>query len=231
MEPIPRDTAVDALERHLRDDILDGRYAVGSLLPPERELAARYGVNRTTLKHAFVRLVHSGLVETRHGIGSRVRDFMRFGSVDLLPALVVKYPGWMAEVFEVRQSVGALIAVRAAQHRGDEDRKALRDQVEIVASGKSTDDIQLADADFHRILAVASHNRVYTLLTNTFLNSYMPVRQLLADPFRDPEVAAGRLRPLSDAVCAGDPDAARKASETYMAETERIMMAALPPRH
>ena len=87
VEPISRESAVDQLERRLQEDILGGRYAVGTLLPPERELAARYGVNRNTLKHAFVRLVQVGLVETRHGVGTRVRDFHRLGSADLLPAL------------------------------------------------------------------------------------------------------------------------------------------------
>lgn len=228
VDPIPRDSAVDQLERRLQEDILEGRYAVGSLLPPERELAARYGVNRTTLKHAFVRLVHAGLVETRQGVGTRVRDFLRLGSADLLPAIVMKNPTWMAEVFEARQSVGALIAARAAAESSDRDRAELRRQVKIVEAAESVDEAQLADADFHRVLAVASHNRVYVLLTNTLLNAYLPVRSLLAEPFRDAEAAAGRLRPLAEAVCAGEAEAARDASETYMADTARIMTAALP---
>lgn len=67
------------------------------------------------------------------------------------------------------------------------------------------------------------------LLTNTLLNAYPPVRSLLAEPFRDAEAAAGRLHPLAEAVCAGEAEAARDASEAYMADTARIMMAALPP--
>ena len=201
---------------------------MGSLLPAERELAARYGVNRNTLKHAFVRLVQAGLVETRHGVGTRVRDFLRLGSADLLPAIVVAYPAWMAEIFEVRQSVGALIAVRAATESSERDHADLRRQVKTVGEAQSVDEAQLADAEFHRILAVASRNRVYTLLTNTLLNAYLPVRTLLSDPFRDPEAAAARLSPLAEAVCARDTQAARRASEAYMAETARMMTAALP---
>ncbi|QGV82429.1 FadR family transcriptional regulator [Streptomyces ficellus] len=230
MEPISRDTAVDQLERRLRDDILEGRYAVGTLLPAERELAARYGVNRNTLKHAFVRLVQAGLVETRHGVGTRVRDFLRLGSADLLPAMVAAYPGWMDEVFEARQSVGALIAERAATVSSAKDHEALRRQVEIVGAARSVDEAQLADAEFHRVLAVASHNRVYTLLTNSLLNAYLPVRALLADPFRDAASAAARLSPLAEAVCVHDASAARAASESYMTETARMMSAALGSR-
>lgn len=124
-EPITRDTTVDALERRLRDAIIDGRHPVGALLPPERELAASYGVNRTTLKHAFVRLMQSGLVETRHGVGTRVRDFWRLGTAELLPVLVLRDDAWLGEIFEVRRQVGALIGALAAR-RGQACRTSRR---------------------------------------------------------------------------------------------------------
>src|SRR5690606_40116090 len=78
-DPIPRDTVVDSLVDRLRDDVLSGRYPPGSYLPPERELAAGYEVTRTSLKHAIVRLAQAGLLETRHGVGTRVRDYERLG--------------------------------------------------------------------------------------------------------------------------------------------------------
>ena len=75
---------------------------------------------------------------------------------------------------------------------------------------------------------MASRNRVYTLLTNTLLNAYLPVRHLLAEPFRDAGTAAGRLQPIADAVCRGDSAAAHAASERYMADTALLMKATLP---
>jgi len=41
----------------------------GMALPPEPELAARFGVNRHTLRRAVDELVNAGLVERRHGRG------------------------------------------------------------------------------------------------------------------------------------------------------------------
>lgn len=41
----------------------------GMALPPEQELAARFGVNRHTLRRAVDELVNAGLVERRHGRG------------------------------------------------------------------------------------------------------------------------------------------------------------------
>ncbi|MCL7493603.1 FCD domain-containing protein [Streptomyces sp. MCA2] len=224
-EPITRDTTVDALERRLRDAIIDGRHPVGALLPPERELAASYGVNRTTLKHAFVRLMQSGLVETRHGVGTRVRDFWRLGTAELLPVLVLRDDAWLGEIFEVRRQVGALIGALAARRAGPTDVAALRQQVTAVRTGSDSDQVQLADAEFHRTLARATGNRVYLLMTNTLLGGYLPVRQALAQPFQDAAAAADRLHPVAEAVAAGDEDAARGAVEAYMTDTEALMRA------
>jgi GntR family phosphonate transport system transcriptional regulator len=41
----------------------------GMALPPEQELAERFGVNRHTLRRAVDELVNAGLVERRHGRG------------------------------------------------------------------------------------------------------------------------------------------------------------------
>ncbi|WP_328686867.1 GntR family transcriptional regulator [Streptomyces caniferus] len=229
-DPIIRDTTVDALERRLRDAIIGGRHPVGALLPPERELAASYGVNRTTLKHAFVRLMQAGLVETRHGVGTRVRDFWRLGTAELLPSLVLRDDAWLGEIFEVRRQVGTLIGAMAARRAAAPDVLALREQVAAVRAGADGDQVQLADAEFHRLLARATGNRVYLLMTNTLLGGYLPVRQALVAPFRDAGAAADRLRPVAEAVAAGDEDAARRAVETYMTDTEALMRAGARPR-
>ncbi|WP_327681777.1 FadR/GntR family transcriptional regulator [Streptomyces sp. NBC_00467] len=227
MEALPRETIVDVLESRLREDILDGRHPAGSYLPPERQLADGYGVTRTTLKHAFGRLVQAGLLETRHGVGTRVRDYARLGGADLLPMLVRHSPDWIGEIFEVRRSIGALIAERAAGRATVRQRAELRELLEALRTAEGGDAVQLADIDVHRALARATGNRVYVLLTNTLFNAYVPVRAALVGPFTDPQAAHGRLAPVVEAVAAGDQSAARRAAEAYLTATERIMLEGL----
>ncbi|WNO73220.1 FadR/GntR family transcriptional regulator [Streptomyces sp. AM8-1-1] len=227
MEALPRETIVDVLESRLREDILDGRHPAGSYLPPERQLADGYGVTRTTLKHAFGRLVQAGLLETRHGVGTRVRDYARLGGADLLPMLVRHSPDWIGEIFEVRRSIGALIAERAAGRATAKQRAELRELLEAVRTAEGGDPVQLADIDVHRALARATGNRVYVLLTNTLFNAYVPVRAALVGPFTDPQAAHRRLAPVVEAVAAGDESAARRAAEAYLTATERIMLEGL----
>ncbi|MET8509706.1 FCD domain-containing protein [Streptomyces sp. NPDC004787] len=215
------------LESQLRQDILAGRHPAGRYLPPERELAGGYGVTRTTLKHAFGRLVQAGLLETRHGVGTRVRDFSKFGGADLLPMLVTHNPDWINEVFEVRRSIGALIAERAAMHATKEQVDQLARLLRAVAEAEGGDAAQLADIDVHRALARATGNRVYVLLTNTLFNAYLPVREVLVGPFTDPQAAHDRLAPVVNAVSTGDADGAHVAAEAYLSITERIMLEAI----
>ena len=69
------------------DQILEGKWRAGELLPPESQLAAEYQVSRATIRRALARLQRDGWVSTRKGKGSMVakpkieQDLMRFYSL------------------------------------------------------------------------------------------------------------------------------------------------------
>ncbi len=56
----------------LRDEILRGLRAPGSLLPGEPRLAAEQGVSRVTIRRALAQLEAEGLIERRPGVGTRI---------------------------------------------------------------------------------------------------------------------------------------------------------------
>ena len=56
----------------LRAEILRGLYPVGTILPSESTLVARFGVSRHTVREALRYLRDLGLVESRQGLGSIV---------------------------------------------------------------------------------------------------------------------------------------------------------------
>jgi DNA-binding FadR family transcriptional regulator len=223
--PIPRDTVVDSLVDRLRDDVLSGRYPPGSYLPPERELAAGYEVTRTSLKHAIVRLAQLGLLETRHGVGTRVRDYERLGGPELLPMLVSTVgPAWMAEIFEVRREIGAQVAAKAAANATDAQRARLRELETEVREAEDGNAAQLAECEIHRVIAAATGNRVYGFMVNALLNAYMTVREGFTHAFADPPAAADRLAPLLDALRAGDTARSHTAATAYFTKTETLML-------
>ncbi|MCV2881513.1 phosphonate metabolism transcriptional regulator PhnF [Actibacterium sp. XHP0104] len=61
-----------AIATTLRAEISEGRYLPGDRLPTEAQMAARFGVNRHTVRHALSALIDDGLVRTRRGAGAFV---------------------------------------------------------------------------------------------------------------------------------------------------------------
>ena len=64
-------------QKRVADELLRriavAQYAVGGRLPTENELTGEFGVSRGTVRRAFRRLIESGVVEHRHGVGCIVR--------------------------------------------------------------------------------------------------------------------------------------------------------------
>jgi 2-aminoadipate transaminase len=78
MIPLPRlDAKLDEplyrqLFAHFRDEILAGRLAQGTRIPPTRELAGQLGLNRMTVSSAYELLESAGLIRSHVGRGSFV---------------------------------------------------------------------------------------------------------------------------------------------------------------
>lgn len=70
---MPRTPLWTAIETALTDDITEGRYTSGDRLPSEAALAARFGVNRHTVRRALAALAKAGLVHARRGAGVYVQ--------------------------------------------------------------------------------------------------------------------------------------------------------------
>ncbi|QBF30652.1 phosphonate metabolism transcriptional regulator PhnF [Thalassococcus sp. S3] len=58
-----------SISRALTADIGEGRFATGDRLPTEAQLAARFGVNRHTVRRALADMADQGLVHARRGAG------------------------------------------------------------------------------------------------------------------------------------------------------------------
>ena len=58
----------------LSNDIRDGKYKIGDRLPSEPELCVRFGVSRHTVRAALRGLHETGLVTSRQGVGTTVKQ-------------------------------------------------------------------------------------------------------------------------------------------------------------
>src|SRR5205814_580256 len=104
----------------------------GERLPPERELAATFGINRLTLRSALGQLQAARLLSVRHGRGYLVRDFREQAGPELFPTLALAGAKGEAR----RRMIADLLFVRRLLARGVLDRlvaAAAEDRAVVVA--------------------------------------------------------------------------------------------------
>lgn len=159
--------------------ILSGEIKIGEQLPPERDLAIRFGVSRPVVHEALLDLVSKGLVEIspRHGV--KVIDFVSTGSLALLDSLIVYKGGdWdnslRGQLFAFRRLIEKETACLAASNRTDEQLLAFGNLLQQEREADCSDPVQLTEIDFqfHLLVAQSSGNLVYPLLLNSFKSAY-----------------------------------------------------------
>lgn len=71
----------------LKQEIRDGEYKIGQLLPPEHMLEARFGISRTTVRRALELLSREGYVDSQQGRGTMVLDFSTVQRLNMLTSI------------------------------------------------------------------------------------------------------------------------------------------------
>lgn len=148
-------SAAEAVLADLRREVEDGSAPVGSKLPSEAALAARYSVSRSVVREALRSLAALGLTETHTGKGTFVVS--RRTAENLV---LGQYSA--QDLTDARPHIEVPAAGLAAQRRSEEDLATLEG---ILAEMSHEDDpavlVEL-DASFHGLIARASGNRVFS---------------------------------------------------------------------
>jgi GntR family transcriptional regulator, transcriptional repressor for pyruvate dehydrogenase complex len=199
----------------LRDAILDGRFAAGTKLPPERELAVQFGVNRTSVREAIKVLEGLGLVLVRQGDGATVRPLVD-ASLEVLGPMIFHGGrldfALIAEMAEMIRPMLLEMGRLAIERCRPSNVVAIRRLRDVAAD--TTLDLEARHAAIHELfvlLADMTRNRVWQMLARRLraLFRQEPVRAARARLRRDP----GRFVPLID-TCLAALDRGRKAEAT-----------------
>lgn len=167
-QPPARRRLHQAVAEQLRDAILDGRFRAGEKLPPERELAQEFAVNRTSIREAIQTLERLGLVVVRQGDGATVQP-LNDASLDVLPAMIfhggrVDGP-LLGELLEVVTPLLLEMGRLAIERHEPDDLlalRALRDRVADAARPREERAAGLRDVLV--LLSDMSRNRVWQML-------------------------------------------------------------------
>lgn len=228
LRPVTRRSVSDQVFDQVLGEVMDGGLAAGEQLPSERQLAEVLGVSRPAVREALQRMTQARLVEVRHGGGATVRDFRRYGGLDLLPHLLTRGdsvdPAVARSVVEARTSVGPGIAALAAQRGGPAAGSALAEVVDRLAATTDPTTWQELALEFWDVVVDAADSIVFRLMFNGLRAAYEPALPALA-PLLAAEVGqVDPYRVLTAAIGAGDPATARAAAERVLAPADAALM-------
>jgi GntR family transcriptional regulator, transcriptional repressor for pyruvate dehydrogenase complex len=176
--PLTPQTASESAARFLRAMIFSGELGPGDRLPPERDLSARLGISRITLRLALKSLESTGYIVTTRGAqgGSRVTDEHSLFRCWLQWMLL--HSEELDDVFELRLAVEPKIAALAAIRRTDDELHAMERAVKREAETADSSSIFRADMDIHKAIARASHSRrLQQAMLEARAELFMPVDQ------------------------------------------------------
>lgn len=158
---IKRHSISDQVFEQLKEQLLKNEWKMGEKIPSENELAASFGVSRITVRHALQKLTALGLIETKLGEGSFVKDVTPGISMNQLIPTAYINENSLHEILEFRRVMEGKVAELAAIKATPEDIKELEGVYLTMEQVK--DDLQRfseADLKFHLTLANMTKNSI-----------------------------------------------------------------------
>ncbi len=206
----------DKVADMMLETIMSKRLDVGERLPSERELGEQFGVSRTVVREAVRALVAKGLIEVRSGSGLRVAAvdastvsesmslFLRGGTLDF------------EKVHEVRALLEVHMAGLAAERASAADVERLRGVHDrMVAEARDVEAAARDDLEFHRMIALATHNELFLVLMDSIGGALIDIRRENLGSGSTP-MTLGQHELVLERIAAHDPHGARVAMATHL---------------
>ena len=212
----------EEIVQQIRELIHQGTLKSGDRLPPERELAERFLVSRSSLREAIRTLELQGIVVSRPGAGT----FINISSLEstIVPPLT-GVQGGLKDVLELRSvlesQIAALGAERATIDNVRRMAESLQQQERQIAKGETGIE---GDTAFHLAVVQASQNsafeHMFTTITDTL---HEPRSQSFKSPGY-PERSLESHRYILQLILERDIEGAREAMTHHISVVEKIAM-------
>ncbi len=216
----------------IRAKILDGSFAPGDRLPPERELASQLHVNRSSVREALKKLEELRLVDIQQGSGTRVRATDQ-ASFELVWTMV--FPAgpenvtWIRELLELREVLLPGVLRIGLARATDAELEAAVTEIRRVAD-PTLDAEAFVDGlrELQGVFARLTHNRVMILLANSMMRflAQRPLVQQMLELVSDRRPLVPLLQRFAIAVAARDADTAHRAARDILRRVTRLVIAA-----
>src|SRR3954452_16454584 len=174
--PSPSPSQTDVVVNGIKKMLTSGELGPHARLPVEKDLAARLGVSRGSLREGVRALVAMGVLETRQGDGTYVTSLdarLLFAPLSFVVDLQSADGG--RQLQHVRRILETESAAAAALNITEEEVARADAVLRRFEEGDGTDHRAFLDIDieFHRILAAASRTQVLEALIEALANRTM----------------------------------------------------------
>jgi GntR family transcriptional repressor for pyruvate dehydrogenase complex len=216
-------TLSDKVVASITSSIMSGRLKPGHRLESERDLAEQFGVSRTVVREAVRSLTAQGLVETRSGRGIQVST-VTGDAVSRSMGLFLKGNAAIdyGKIHEVRSALEITIAGLAAQRATEDDLARMTDLIDRMREpGLVPGEIARLDLQFHRALAVATQNDLFTVMLDSIGDQLLEVRRTAFETSGVLQYAISAHQEILDRVRERDAEAAEAAMRAHLETSER----------
>jgi len=156
---IERKKVSSQLIEQLKELIKKGTFPPKSKLPSEKDLAKMFGVSRSPIREALSVLEASGLVESRQGEGTFVKEIHLANMLDSVTFDMIEIEQ-VYNLLEMRTVLETEAAAFAALRATEDDLVKIKSALDEIAENM-VDDYSIgseADFQFHHEIVSASHN-------------------------------------------------------------------------
>ncbi len=166
----------DAIDK-IKDMLIRGELKAGDRLPPEKELAERLGLSRSSLREAVKALELIRVLNVRRGDGTYVTSL----DANLLNEAVafivdLHQDRSVLELFEVRRILEPATGFMAAGKITAEELGALRATMDGIDETTEIEELVAHDLEFHRIICRAAGNQYLGSLLDALSSSTVRAR-------------------------------------------------------
>jgi DNA-binding FadR family transcriptional regulator len=210
----------------IEDAIINGLYAEGDQLPPERELMEQFGVGRPAVREALLLLERSGVVQLSAGERARIVHPTIDGLVDQISASARHFLATSTgerSLQEARRVIESAMARHAAEVASAEEVGRLEKALEANRQSLSSlDDFEMTDVAFHLAIAEIGGNQVFSAMHRAIVGWLALQRHVSLRSA--PEALPSALKhheSIYEAIAAHQPERACQMMDAHIRDVER----------
>ncbi len=173
LKPVRKERVSRQVFDQLKEQIVKGQWPAGTKLPSENELSKQLNVSRVSVRSALQMLAALGLLETRHGEGTYVRELSGDLYLNALFPLLALSKTNIFDVLEYRRVMDPGAVVLATERASTDDIAELeRIYHKMEADKEDYKAFAHADLEFHLSIAKATKNPIF-IKVNTIIRDIL----------------------------------------------------------